>query len=215
MSAGGRVGPVGRALLLAMRKLARLTEGYEVDFLEEALRSFGPRGFLQWVRESARVWEQMVARWGERDAHLLAAGASLWNGCAYCASGHLLAFNLHAFEAGLGLCGLDEAELPALLARTDAQVLAELERRFSHPSFAPALALVRRQYALHAGMEALQHEDDALLRRTAALYAWVNECSITVEPPAPPLGRIARKRPLREHYARARAQRRADAAQEG
>ena len=71
---------------------------------------------------------------------------------------------------------------------------------------------MRRQYALHSGVEGVADEDDVLLRRSNALYAWVNECSITVEPPAPPLGRIARKRPLRRHYEAVRARRRAEAA---
>jgi hypothetical protein len=209
-----RLGPLGHALVLALRKGGRIVEGYEVSFLDEALRSFGLRGFLRWMKVSASVWAEMVARWGEQDAHLLAAGASLWNGCSYCAYGHLLAFNLHVFEAGHGLTGLDEARLPALLTLPDAQVLEELERHLAAPPFAHARALVRRQYALHSGVAGVEGEDDVLLRRTHALYAWVNECSITVEPPAPPLGRIARKAPLRRHYEAVRAQRRAEAAQQ-
>lgn len=200
--------PRARAGVFALRKTSKLVEGYEVAFLEEALRTFGLRGFLRWMRVSAEVWGELVQRYGERDAHLVAAFASLWNGCAYCAHGHLLAFNLHVFEAGHGLTGLDEARLPALMVSTDAEVLAELERQLAAPHFARARGLVQRQYALQSGVASLEQEDDVLLRRTGALYAWVNECSITVEPPAPPLGRIARKQPLRQHYERARARRR-------
>ena len=208
-----RLGPLARALAYALRKTSSLVEGYEVTFLEEALRSFGLRGFMRWSRVSTRVWRELVQRYGDRDAHLLAACASLWNGCAYCAYGHLLAFNLHVFEEGHGLGGLDEAEVGSLMARTDPEVLAVLQRELAAPPFAAVLARVQRQYALQSGMAGAETGEDLLLRRAGALYAWVNECSITVEPPAPPLGRIALKRPLRQHYAQARARRRSEGAQ--
>ena len=99
------------------------------------------------------------------------------------------------------------------MARTDPEVLAVLQRQLAAPPFAAVLARVQRQYALQSGMAGAQSEEDLLLRRAGALYAWVNECSITVEPPAPPLGRIALKRPLRQHYAQARARRRSEGAQ--
>ena len=208
-----RPGPLSRALAYALRKTSRLVEGYEVAFLDEALRTFGLRGFLRWMGVSTRVWLELVQRYGERDAHLIAAFASLWNGCGYCTYGHLLAFNLHVFEEGHGLGGLDEEALPALMALRDAQVLEAVERELAAPHFARARAAVLRQYALQSGVAGVEQEDDVLLRRAGALYAWVNECSITVEPPAPPLGRIARKQPLRQHYEAARARLRGGGAQ--
>jgi hypothetical protein len=203
-------GAIGHPGAYVLRKLSRLMEGYEVSFLDEALRSFGLRGFLRWMRASAQVWTALVQRYGERDAHLIAACASLWNGCTYCVYGHLLAFNLHVFEEGHGLSLLDEERVVALTARPDAQVLEVLERGLEAPPFARARALVRRQHALQNGLAGVEGEDDVLLRRTNALFAWVNECSITVEPPAPPLGRIAKKQPLRCHYEEARARRRSE-----
>lgn len=198
-----------RGFLSAMGVCSRMTEGYTVSFTEELVRQHGILGFFKWARSTMREWKALVDAYGERDAHLLAAFASFWNGCDYCAYGHVLAHNLHVFQESGALFPVDEQEVPALTRERDEELLTTLRQRLSAPEQAKMLGLLERQYALKFGLVQAETEEDRTLARTNALYDWVNECSITVEAPSPPLGRIAKERKVRREYDVARQQSRA------
>ncbi|MBS2032602.1 MAG: hypothetical protein JST54_32310 [Deltaproteobacteria bacterium] len=198
----------GEKLFLGvMQTMSRLTQGYEVGFAEELIREHGIKGLREWGNKTLGTYNELCAHFGERDAHLLASFASFWNGCDYCAYGHLLAHNLHAFEENGSLFPIYEGELLALMRRRDGENLQMLEAQLGKPEYAKRLALLKRQYALQSG-EAQpdpSQPDDAFLVKSIGLYQWVNECSIVVDAPAPPLGTIAKKKALQRTYEQARA----------
>lgn len=200
-----------RTFLGVIQKLSEMSEGYSVGFVEELIRQHGIGGFFKWAKATSGLWNELVKRYGEKDAHAVAAFASLWNGCDYCAYGHVLAYNLEEFEQSGALFPLDEAEIPALLRMRDGEILETARNSFQSGGKQALWRLLERQHALKNGAPPSDDEDRALLK-AAALYEWVNECSIVVDGPAPPLGRIAKKKELRTRYEEAR---RADRAAKG
>jgi hypothetical protein len=186
--------------------VSRHTEGYSVDFTGELVRQYGVRGVLRFGQQANSAWKRLVNDFGEEDAHLLAAFSSLWNGCLYCAEGHLLAHNLHVFHDGQRLFPLDEHELRELVRLRDAEILDLLRARLG--AHAKKLALVLRQHALKNAVEAPSPPEPALdvrLRHAITLYDWINECSIMTEAEPPPLGPIAKNKALLASYRQARA----------
>lgn len=204
---------VERSFAGLMNFLGRLSEGYTVDFTEELIRQYGIRGFIEWAKHSQAAWKRLVSEFGESDAHLLAAFASLWNGCHYCAQGHLLAHNLELFRDHGTLFPLDESSVLELLRMSDSQILASLREALSGP-YEPKRRLLERQYLLKTALPeelAAAPGDPALdekLQRANALYEWINECSITSESDPPPMGPVAKDKELRIRYREARARQR-------
>jgi len=194
-----------RAFIKAERSIGEVTHGFFIAFDEELIRQHGLVGFARWSRATLKAQNELIAHFGETKFHLLAGFASLWNGCDYCAYGHMLALNLCVFRETGALFPIDEAEVHDLLRLRDHELQAALEARLggSHPDF---FALVKRQLEVRVAEGPLKSDEDRLLLKSIALYEWVNECSITVDAPAPPLGPIARDRKLRARYAEARAE---------
>jgi len=161
------------------------------------------------------VLEDMTRAVGEGEAHLLSSFASFWNGCDYCTYGHMLAHNLHWYHDTQKLFPLDEQEVTlALMRRSDDEVLAEVRRVLGAPEYASRLTRVEALAKVRAGELAQPPTDEQkLLLRCLAMYDWVNECSIVVGAPAPPLGPIARNKDLRRRYDEARQADRAARAQ--
>ncbi|MBL8924384.1 MAG: hypothetical protein JNJ54_36385 [Myxococcaceae bacterium] len=197
---------VERAFIAVERKLAKLTRGYFISFDEELVRQRGIAGFFRWGAQTDKVMNELIASFGETRFHLVAAFASLWNGCDYCAYGHILALNLCLYRDTQTLFPIGEHEVHELLRLRDVELKVLLEQRIgrSHPDF---VKLVGRLSELRFADGPLQGEDKVLVK-AIALYEWINECSITVDSPAPPLGPVSKDLALAERYREARAQQR-------
>lgn len=193
-----------RALVAFFGFVQRRSEGWAFDYMDQVIRDHGLRGMFRTLAAADRAWRRINAWFGEQDAHLLAGMGSLWNGCAYCAVGHIWAHNLLFFEKTGEIFPFDEAELTQLLRSTDDEILALLRQRL-----APLEAqrqLVERQYELKRGAP-VQSEADSYLDVCNALYDWMNDCTIQpTERPAPLMDRKGRQRDLRERYEKARAE---------
>ena len=211
MSGPRKLNPIERGFVATMNTMTRVTQGYEVAFTEELVRQQGIGGFFKWAGATQGIWNEMVAMFGEPNAHLLASFASFWNGCDYCAYGHMLAYNLHHFEHEDALFAIDEREVPVLLRKRDGEILAIVKERLQAAGQERPLALLLRQAELRENPKSAATDEDRMLVRTLGLYEWVNECSITAEAPAPPLGPVAKKKALRVRYDSARAETRAAA----
>jgi hypothetical protein len=193
-----------RMLVNLFSSLQQRTEGFSFAYMDEMLRQHGLRGMFTTMAAADRAWKKLNTWFGEQDAHLLAGMGSLWNGCAYCAVGHIWAHNLLLFEKTGELFPLDEAELMELLRKPDDEILALLRQRLA--PFERQQQLIERQYQIKRGAP-LQDELDSHLDVCNALYDWVNDCTIQpVEHPAPLMDRKGRQRDLRERYEKARAQ---------
>lgn len=194
-----------KAFIRSSRAAGDLALGYHITFDEELIRQHGLSGFFRFAGATLRAQNELIAGFGEAKFHLLAGFASLWNGCDYCAYGHVLALNLCEFRETGRLYPVDEAEVHGLLRLRDGELRQLLEARLGQTR-ADHWALLRRQLDVRFAEGPLEGEHDRLLLKSIALYEWVNECSITVEAPAPPLGPVARDAALRDAYAAARAE---------
>ncbi|GEM_PF-752346 len=190
---------VERFLIWVMRKFAGVTLGYAVSFDEEIMRQHGVTGFFKFARATSQGYADLEKKFGNELAHLLAAFSSFFNGCDYCAWGHLYATNLIYFDRTDQLYPIDETEVRDLMMMRDREVLAELERRLG--TVAPEhFRLLKRQQEVRFAEGPSNGEEDRLLVRSIALYEWVNECSIVSESPAPPLDVVAKKHDLIARY---------------
>jgi hypothetical protein len=198
-----------RMFVKMLNGFSRMTEGYYFAFAEELVRQHGVKGMMKWGGATAAATKAILEYFGHEDGHLMAAFASFWNGCDYCAYGHVLAHNLHYFEHTGKLFPLDEEEVLPLMRTRDTDVMNELRRRFAAPEFARKLQLLERKNQLRLEEGPADQPDDKMLLRCIALYEWINECSIVAEAPAPPLGPIAKKRDLHQRYLEARKPERA------
>lgn len=193
-----------RLLTALIKSLQQRGEGWSFAYLDEVFRQHGVRGMVSHMAAVDRAWKRVNARFGELDAHLLAGMGSVWNGCAYCAVGHLWAYNLLFFEKTGELFPLDEAELTGLLRRTDDEILALLRQRLA--TYEAQLKLIERQYLLKRGAP-VESELDSHIDVCNAIYDWMNDCTIQpVERPAALMDRKGRQRDLLERYEKARAQ---------
>lgn len=198
-----------KAFIKTSRALAGVSIGYYVSFDEELVRQRGIAGFLKWGQATQAAYEDIEKVLGGERAHIVAAFASFFNGCDYCAWGHLFATNLLFFERTTRLFPIDEQEVHDLMRKGDSQVIAELEARLK-AEFPEELRLLKRQQELRLSSSATPAtEEDRVLIKSIGLFEWVNECSITVNAPAPPMDPIARKKKLLAAYAEARAPQRA------
>lgn len=198
-----------KAFIKTTRALAGVSIGYYVNFDEELVRQHGITGFLKWGRTTQAMFEEITAKLGTEEAHLVAAFASFFNGCDYCSWGHLFALNLLHLERTGKLYPIDEVEVLELMRTGDTAVMQELERRLA-PEFPEHLRLLLRQHQLRTLESGPVSEEDRVLVRSITLFEWVNECSIVVNAPAPPMDRIAKKKALLARYEALRAPLRAE-----
>lgn len=194
---------------LAVRTFQRTTkmwQGYHVEFLGEVILTHGILGFSRWGQFCWEVERKMQKAFGDRNAALLGAFASFWNGCDYCAWGCLLAHNLLYFEETGKLFPIPEPRFVKLMRQPDQVALAAVEEALADPEWAEVRRLVRLQQELVASGREPATEEERLLRDGLHLYDVLNECSIVVDAPAPPLHPVAKKTELRERYRLAREQ---------
>jgi hypothetical protein len=198
-----------RAFLSTMDSLSNLTIGYTLGFSEELIRQHGLQGFFKWAKHTQAATDAVFAFFGEEDGHLMASLASFWNGCDYCAYGHMLGHNIHVYAHTGKLFTIDEEEVPMLMRMRDVEVMAELRKRLAAPEYANKLRLVERKNQLRIEEGPLQTPEDKMLIKCIALYEWINECSIVADAPAPPLGPIAKNKKAWKKYLEARKAERA------
>ena len=198
-----------KAFIKSMRALAGVSIGYYVNFDEELVRQHGIAGFMKWGQATQAAFEEITEKLGVEQAHLVAAFASFFNGCDYCSWGHLFALNLLLLERTGKVYPIDEVEVLDLMRLGDNAVMDELKRRLAaeHPEH---LRLLVRQHELRTLEGGPVSEEDRILVRSIALFEWVNECSIVVNAPAPPMDPIAKKKALLARYEAMRAPQRAE-----
>lgn len=203
-----------RVFLRMLQGMLRLTYGSEIAFAEELVGYHGIFGYIAYARATYPIWFQLADFFTERDANLVASFASFWNGCDYCAYGHLYAYNLMYFQETGQLFPVDEQEVLELLSLRDTQIIETLKGRLAAPEHARAREFLERQYELKLGKAVATTKTDEMLNKSLAYYDWVNECSIMSDAPAPPLGTVGRNKALMKRYAEARSPERARRAAE-
>jgi len=190
-----------------------VANGYTAPFTSELIRSYGVRGMAERTTAIVELAALVEAELGERDGHMLLGFASLWNGCAVCALGHIYAGNLAHFRDQGALLPLDERELSRRMRHdSDAELLEYVERSLTGPNDARLLGLIRRLFAIkREGKDDHVDEqpgDSEMLAAVISAYDWMNLCTIYGEGDDPPLiafSSLNRSYRLRSRYARARA----------
>lgn len=190
-------------------RITTLMVGSSNPLTEELVLTFGVREYVSRAGMMYEVLKLLEKRWGTVEAQLVIGFAGLLSGCRWCGVGHLYAANLELFKREGELLPLDEREIPALQEKTDDEVLALVEERFSDPRWAEMKRVLHQQYLLRSGQAEEETRDDQLLQMANHMWEWFNECSIVVmdiDPGTiPPQSFVGKDRKLVERYRQARA----------
>lgn len=180
------------------------------DFVEEMVKSFGPRGYLAWMKMGATVIPVLSKAFGPTiGQHLIGIGA-MWNGCTYCGRGHTMAGNLIHFKETGELFPLDEHDIIPLQRMTDAEIVERLKTILAAPEHARALQLFLRQLELKNGTAGSPTPDDEALKLSIAAWDWTTECTIMLEHEEVPVAApISKDKENTRRYLEARAKERA------
>lgn len=204
---GGKLSFAERLGSTAIGWISRLTVGYWPAFTREMVRTYGLDGVERWGRAVEKTINTLSERYGDETAQGLIAMAAMWNGCAYCTTGHLYAVNLLYFKRTGELFPIDEREVPRWYTLTDERLVDRIVGRLEGDAFADLARLIRRQYRMRLEGDALEPtEDDAFIELANAAFDLVNECSIVIEAAnVPPLHEgAARNRGVQKAYAQKR-----------
>jgi len=189
-----------KAFLKAMKPLATFSEGFWIDFGEEIVRAHGISGFFKWAKITGDIQAELQAEVGVMHNHLLSAFSSLLNGCDYCGFGNLLAFNMHWLKERGELFPIPEFDGLRLLKFSYEELYDEVAKLLEGEQYEHERRLVLRQMDLKLGRVQVETDEDRVLQRSLHLYDFINECSIVVDAPAPPLGHISKEKGLLQKY---------------
>jgi hypothetical protein len=200
-----------RVFMWGWNLMGRVQLGSSNPFGEEIVRTFGLREFLKGAGMMGETMKLLDARWGPMHAQLIMGFAGVWSGCRWCGVGHLYAANLEQFKREGELLPIDEREIPGFQEKTDDEVLAIMQERFSGARWEQVAKVLRQQYMLRSGKVQEETRDDQLLQMANHIWEWLNECTITamdIDPHAiPPQTPLGKDRKLMERYREARQQR--------
>lgn len=185
----------------------RITMGYWPAFTRELVRTYGLDGLKQWGEAVEAAIKRLSERFGDEIGQGLIAMAAVWNGCAYCTTGHLYALNVLYFKRTGRLFPIDEREVPRWYTMTDERLIARIVERLEGDEFAELRRLIERQYQIRVrGEHIVDGPDDEAIVLANAAWDLVNECSIVIEtghiPPLHPAA--ARARGVQKAYAQKR-----------
>lgn len=190
-----------------MRKMVRLTQGYDPVFLAELLHQLGPKEFSRWGEEVTAIVEELEETLGVPTAQFVIAFNALFNGCRVCSVGHLYSGNLEVFARTGQLFPIDEREAYRLQSLDDDAVFAELSQRLED-GYPETFEHIARMYELKTDVRKPRTPLDHLMLRVAAAWEVLAESTVLcdVDDPATvdPLTPIAKDKALRRRYDAAR-----------
>ncbi len=199
---------VERAVASTMETLSRRFAGFSPPFLREVVRVYGIRGAYRRLALMSEVVVELERELGMCDAHVLIGYASLWNGCYYCALGHLYISNLVYFRDTGELYPLAEGEVAEWADARDEEILQRTRECLAGAPFEPLRNLLERQVDLKWGHANVESRTDELLELSIVAYDWFNQCTIVApDDEIVPLNELARDRALIRRYRYARERR--------
>jgi ABC-type transporter Mla MlaB component len=182
--------------------------GMRPPWFDDLVRTHGFPGLKRWSDTIQRSVDSLTERHGELSAQTLLGLGAFWNGCLYCARGHLLAANLLHFESTGRMFPLSEEDVLRWRNSTQDAALAEIEKRFQGSEREDIGELVLRQGRLALGQSTAAGDEATIgaLAQAESAWAMVNACPRAQEsarvPPLHP--RLSRDRQLLERYRQAR-----------
>ena len=192
----------------AMRRMSKLTQGYDPIFLGEMVELLGVRGVAAWGEKLQAIAEIADERYGFFEAQLLVSFSAMFNGCRICSVGHMFGANLDHFDRTGELFPIDELEVYDLQALSDEAVLTTVDERLSDARYDEVRARIHRMFALKYGAAAAENDDDEVLLGLIAVWELLSECTIvtSVSDPAEidPLTPIGKRKELIARYRQAR-----------
>ncbi len=198
---------VERMVASALEMFSRRFVGFAPPFLREVVQTYGVRGALRRMAEMNEVVVQLEREFGMCDAHVLIGYASLWNGCLYCALGHLYISNLVYFRDTGKLYPLAENEVATWGGWSDTEILASTLARLEGDAFKDLRELLARQVDLKWGRTTAEGRTDELVELSIVAYDWFNRCTIVApDDEIVPLSELARDHALIRRYRNARDQ---------
>jgi hypothetical protein len=166
--------------IAVMGRVSAWSFGHRSPVVEEFVRTFGLRHAVRYMRDIGAVTDGLTARYGPVTSQTLQSIGAMWNGCLYCARGHLYTANLYCLRDTGALFPLDERDLGAWFRTDEDALLGALLDQLEGAAFGELRGALDRQHQLRDGPLDPATPDDDLLLGLHHAWALVNECSITV-----------------------------------
>lgn len=184
-----------RVSVRALGWIVTVTDGYWPDFTEEMVRTYGPEGLKAWGDAVGAGVKKVTETYGDEVAQGLFAMAAVWNGCAYCTTGHFYALNILYFKRTGRLFPIDEREVARWYTLTDERLVERVLERLADDEHAQLSGLFRRQFEIRVkGAELEPEPEDDFIQTANAAFDLINECSIVIDSAkVPPLNPKAAK----------------------
>jgi len=190
-----------------MEVLSRRMAGFSPPFIREVIHAYGIRGAFRRLSLMNDVVTQLERELGMCEAHVLVGYASLWNGCYYCALGHLFISNLVYFRESGNLYPLDERAVATWLDGRDGEILERTQNALAGDAHANLRNLLARQVDLKWGRANVESRTDELIELSIVAYDWFNQCTIVApDDEIVALNDLAKDHELQRRYLFARGQ---------
>lgn len=206
MSTEPKLNFLERTVALLMETMSQRMAGFSPPFIREVVHAYGIRGAFRRLSLMADVVTQLEQELGMCEAHVLVGYASLWNGCYYCALGHLYISNLIYFRDTGELYPLDERVVATWLDGRDGEILERTQNALVGEAHSTLRSLLARQVELKWGRVNVENRTDELIELSIVAYDWFNHCTIVApEDEIVALNELAKEHELQRRYLHARA----------
>jgi len=148
--------------------------------LEAYIEIHGVRGFMEHTKLFELIVQELGEVYGPFEAQLAVGMAGFFNGCRFCAIGHIKSANLILFRDEALLSPVDEADLVEIMVKSDMKVLEEMLLLLEGDRYAVARGMLESLFRMRFGYAEPVTDEDHLLIATIAFWDWTNECTINM-----------------------------------
>ena len=155
--------------------------GFKPKLMRDIVEQHGPLKSLAWFAQNMPIYEKTLKQWGAIRTHLLTTEISVLNGCPYCTYGHVYALQLHYFNARDRLMPVDEDEIVAWHAISEADVINRFRLLINSSGLLSELQIFERMLSLRQGIEQPISEDDHKIMHLIEMFGFLNRCGIAAK----------------------------------
>lgn len=193
-----------RVVIAVLEGLTRILWGFRANLMADIVDQKGGWASIRFFVVNMPKYQRTLRAWGPLRTHYLAGAVSIISGCAYCAYGHLHAFQLHFFSETGNLFFIDEERMLAAAANGPEPAVKILSRSLIESDMADEVEWLQRVTAVNLAEEPAT-DDEKRLHQIVRMFSFLNECGVTAGTPNDEAhDPINKDRELRVRYRQAR-----------
>ena len=152
--------------------------GYVNPFWDEMVSSYGYNETIDLLTKINVPKSYFAEKYSKTMAEFILGLSGLWNGCRWCAIGHMYAANVFYFKDNNTLFPVPETIIPELELLEFKEVWEKLDNMLKPKEFSAERTIAEKMYKLQAGELNPSIEEDKHLMTLITIWGFINECSI-------------------------------------